>query len=532
MTKLPEYSEVSRRIPIEAKIGQLFMPAAFINDSEAHIQRLEQLIRTHHIGSICFFHSPASAATNFEGKKEVPYNADSLSRLKELIDRYQAAAEYPLVIAMDAEWGLAMRVEATPCYPFALTLAALDEEDPLLYETGLRIAADCREAGIHWNLSPVADVNTDPDNPVIGYRAFGSDPVKTASRAVQYFRGLRDGGILSCAKHFPGHGDTATDSHLDLPILRKSQSELAAEEWVPFKALIREDIPAVMTGHLSVPTLDPSGEPSSLSAPIIKDVLRGRLSFKGLVITDALNMYAVSRRHPEKGETAYEAFRAGNDVLCYASDIPEAIALIRSHIPESRIEASFNRFWNLKKEAFRHKRPVLPAYPPEKLNIELGRRCLTLLHAEQTGPTGFFKNDFAAIGSGAQTEIFLQNLRDQYEFPITTWDLSSEDSACFNLPEYNNILLALAPPSHKPPAQFGLSTAALEAIHQLIVAKNVWLYHFGNPYALKLVPYDAAAGAVLAYQNLDSFQDVAAQHFKGEIDAPGVLPVTLNPASA
>ncbi|MDX1333609.1 MAG: glycoside hydrolase family 3 N-terminal domain-containing protein, partial [Robiginitalea sp.] len=177
MHKLPTYLEVKGTLSRKDKLGQSFMPAAFINDSEEHIRALEELIRTQGIGGLCFFHSRASAAANFEGKQEVTYHPDSLQRLKELIGRYQEAAPYPLLIAIDAEWGLAMRVEQAPQYPYAATLGALKEaSESLIYEVGLSIARDCRDAGIHWNFAPVVDINTNPDNPVIGFRAFGNHP--------------------------------------------------------------------------------------------------------------------------------------------------------------------------------------------------------------------------------------------------------------------------------------------------------------------------------------------------------------------
>src|SRR5690606_28518076 len=208
------------------KVGQLFMPAVFINDSEAEVRRMEALIASHGIGSLCFFHSRASAATNFEGKKKIVANRESLARLKELILRYQRAATVPLLIAMDAEWGLAMRIEDTPQYPYAISLGALGDES-IIQEVGRAIGLDCRAAGIHWNLAPVVDINTDPENPVIGYRSFGDDRQKVFSRSRALIQGMASAGTLHAIKHFPGHGDTAVDSHLGLPVIDKSPQVLA-----------------------------------------------------------------------------------------------------------------------------------------------------------------------------------------------------------------------------------------------------------------------------------------------------------------
>jgi len=225
MNKLSSYAQASQQLtPIE-KVGQLFMPAAFINDTEEEIVKLEKTIQEHYIGGLCFFHSRASAATNFESKKVVTDNAESFETLKELIKRYQRISKYPLLISIDAEWGLAMRIENTPQYPYAITLGAIQDNSDLIYEVGKNIAKDCKAAGIHWNLAPVVDINNNPENPVIGYRSFGEDRIAVANKALAYIQGAKSEGVLTSIKHFPGHGDTATDSHLGLPLIDKSKEE-------------------------------------------------------------------------------------------------------------------------------------------------------------------------------------------------------------------------------------------------------------------------------------------------------------------
>lgn len=527
--EFPTAQALTRLLDRSEMAGQLFMPAAFINESEEEIRKLEGLIRDYNIGGLCFFHSRASAATNFEGKKEIPFNPDSLGTLKGLIARYQKAARYPLLIAIDAEWGLAMRVENTPHYPYALALGALSDNDPLLYQTGLRMAADCRAAGIHWNLAPVADCNTNARNPVIGYRSFGSDPEAVAAKAVAFYRGLRDGGLLGCAKHFPGHGDTDTDSHLALPVLRKSQSDLMAEELIPFRRLIAAGIPAVMTGHLAVPELDPTGAPATLSKPIIQGLLRRELGFEGAVITDALNMHAVSRREPEPGMTALRALQAGNDLLCFAEDIPQALGHIVQDTDKATLEAHFGRVWALKEWVFSAGAPpVSPAFSPDALNRELARNCLTDLYGSPEVPGTFRSSAYALLGCGPATQNFTDLLL-QEAVPAETlnWDLTADRAEAYPLPSRKRVVLALSPPSLKPPNRFGLSEAALEHLQRLLREREVALYHFGNPYALQWLPLERARAVILAYQALPSFQQAAASHFLGQIPAPGHLPVSL-----
>ena len=225
MHNIVSYATASKQLSIKEKVGQFFMPAAFINDTEEEICALELLIKEQSIGSLCFFHSRASAATNFEGKKKIIYNTESLTTLKNLITRYQKAAKHTLLISIDAEWGLAMRIENTPQYPYAISLGAMKNSLELIEQIGYSIAQDCKNAGIHWNLSPVVDINNNPNNPVIGYRSFGENKNKVTKKAIAFIKGTHDAGILTSLKHFPGHGDTATDSQLDLPLINNSNED-------------------------------------------------------------------------------------------------------------------------------------------------------------------------------------------------------------------------------------------------------------------------------------------------------------------
>ena len=519
MHDLPAYEELQGSLSKRARVGQLFMPAAFINDSEADKNALEELIRTHHIGGLCFFHSRASAAANFEGKKKVAYHADSFGRLKELIKRYQEAASYPLLIAMDAEWGLAMRVENTPQYPYAGTLGALKgASEALVYEVGLSIARDCREAGVHWNFSPVVDINTNPENPVIGFRAFGNDPDNVLRKARQMLRGLTDGGVISCLKHFPGHGDTAVDSHLALPVLRKSLESLEATELIPFRELIREGAPAVMTGHLAVPALDASGLPASLSKTTI-DLLRESMGFKGVVVTDALNMHALRGLHQSTVQINLQAHLAGNDLLCFADRIPESIDLILSGTEDKRLEASFKRIWQLKERVFNPARPPeLPALSGKDLNRSLARHCLVQIGDLTQSLQSFRKEGFSTLYCGQRPGAFLKGIASGQEME---WYPDLE------LPPSGNVLLALIPPSAKPGENFGLEPAALQAIGELASNIRVILYLFGNPYLLRHLPLSLFKGVVCAFQPLPAFQDAAAAHFLGQIQAEGELSIDL-----
>ncbi len=526
MAEFPAYETLADALSLRQKAGQLFMPAAFINDEEPQIRALEALIRDAGVGGLCFFHSRAGAAANFEGGQKVPYNKDSLGRLRELIKRYQEAAPYPLLIAIDAEWGLAMRVEHAPQYPYALALGALPEEsEPLLHDLGLRMARDCREVGIHMNLAPVADINTNPDNPVIGYRAFGSDPGAVGRKAALLHKGFTDGGLLSCAKHFPGHGDTSVDSHLDLPVVKKSLSDLEQGELLPFRALIAAGVPAVMTGHLSLPLLDPSGLPASLSEPVIS-LLRD-MGFGGVVLTDAMNMHALKGFAPEPGILNLRAIEAGNDMLCFADRIPESIDLLLSGVAPSRIEASFKRIWQLKERAMNaaHRRaPTVKS--PEVLNRELARNCLSPVGLSEMGLAQFREGGFTLLSIGQPLSLFIDSLKETMEFEH--YECPSGVGIQDLIPGTGrNLLLALCPPSMKPQDLFGLPGSLPGELAALAARHRILLYLFGNPYLLQKLPVAGFGGILCAYQPLPAFQQMAGQHFAGRCALAGSLPVTL-----
>lgn len=509
MRKPLPYLEAKNVLSLKEKVGQLFMPAAFINDSEEEVQKLEKLIADHHIGSICFFHSRASAATNFEGKKEVVYNENSYERLKTLISRYQQAAQHPLLIAIDAEWGLAMRIENTPQYPYAITLGAMQNRSNLVFEVGKQIALDCRKAGIHWNLAPVVDINLNPENPVIGYRSFGDDKQQVTEYAKAYVAGMESIGILNSIKHFPGHGDTAVDSHLGLPKIEKSKSVLLENELYPFQELIREGVDSVMVGHLAVPALSNGKAISaSVSKDIIAGFLRKELKWNGPVISDALNMHAVSKGFTEKGMLEYAAFEAGNDVLCFADHVVEGIEQILEKGQPEQIEVSFERLWKLKEKAFSNSAVNEPLVLDKVLMKALTEESITLLKGSAAVLEKFRADGFELVEVGKTSNLFSELLPPPQKNP-------------------QNTLLALFPRQVKPKDNFGLSDSELETISTILEQKNTLVYLFGNPFVLNLLEWQKAEAIVVAYQDFETFQQNAVHHFNGEIIAKGKLPVTL-----
>ncbi|APQ18466.1 glycoside hydrolase family 3 protein [Maribacter hydrothermalis] len=518
MNKVIPTTQALKQLSLTQKVGQLFMPAAFINDTEEEIQQLETLISEHHVGGLCFFHSRASAATNFEGKKKIVVNENSFDTLKNLIKRYQKAATFPLLISIDAEWGLAMRIENTPQYPYAITLGANTENKDLVFEVGKQIAKDCKAAGIHWNLSPVVDVNVNLNNPVIGYRSFGDDKHNVVSMATAFVKGIQSEGVLTSIKHFPGHGDTETDSHLGLPVIDKSKAELVENELFPFQKLIDEGVDSVMVGHLSVPALTTNSNlPSSINKDIITGVLRNDMGFNGVVISDALNMHAVSKNYSTKGELEWLAFNAGNDVLCFAEHIKEGIQFILKNASETQINKSIERIWQLKEKAITENNSQTELTDPSFLNRKIAEQSLTLYHGTAAKIAEFTTTNFCTL-------TIKRFVTDQTKQAI----LDNIVEMKKEVKNETDILLLLTPPQIKPTNKFGFFDEEIDFINELITTKNVVLYHFGNPYALKFFKTDQTTATVIAYQNFKEFQDVATEHFLGNLEAKGKLPVLLN----
>jgi len=531
MNSMLNLKDAQKSLSKAEKVAQFFMPAAFINDSEEEIQRLERLIETHHIGGICFFHSRASAATNYEGKKEVIFNEESLHTLKKRIHRFQATAKYPLFISIDAEWGLAMRIENTRQYPYAITLGAIQDEEELLFQVGRNIGRDCREAGIHWNFAPVADINNNPKNPVIGYRSFGSNASNVKKKATLFMKGLQSEGILTSAKHFPGHGDTATDSHLGLPVIDKSKESLLRNELLPFIGLIDEGVDSVMIGHLAIPSLTEGNlVPATLSQKIIKDLLREELQFKGVVVSDAMNMHAVSKMYTNPGQLSWEAFDAGIDILCFAEHVEAGIHYILENAHESAINTGFERVWTLKYKALKTESDALreDLIPAENLNKKLAQASLTLHKGTKEMLVNFRNTDFAGIEISQENNgLFLTEISKLLEIKTYTISGKDQDLEVTKLTSQKNILLAIYPPNIKPHQNFGFNASIIRQINNFLTHHNVILYVFGNPYFLNCIKQEQAQAIVIAYQNFEVFQENAVAHFLGKAEAQGKLSVAL-----
>ncbi|TFV94690.1 glycoside hydrolase family 3 protein [Algoriphagus kandeliae] len=486
------------------KIAQCFSPAAFVHDTEENHRELERLIQEEEIGSLTFFHSRHSAAANFESRAEVLDFSGTLEKMIGLINRFQAVSKIPLLICIDAEYGLAMRIEKTPQYPFAITLGALQQDaEKWVGEVGFQMGMDLKRAGIHLNFAPCADVNTNPNNPVIGYRSFGDDAEKVARLAMASYLGMKKAGIGACFKHFPGHGDTAVDSHLGLPVLKKSIEELKSEELLPFQYGIDREVELIMVGHLAVPALSGGKEiPASISREIITDFLKGKMGFKGLVVSDALNMKAVANHFPEPGELEWQAFHAGNDLLCFSDHVKEGIEKIAEKALEEEVDLVFQKIMDLKKQlGVLDFQPIsVPKFDWEahhQLQKDLAQNYVSVISGKID-----FDNlcDLSKAGKLGYQEYFTSQKSRFAE--MLDYDFVAIDQA-------EKVLISVFVPSHKPLNQFGMEEAELEEIKNLSQRKPCILIHFGNPLALKyLGELNDFEAVICAYQNFEETQEV------------------------
>ena len=323
--KVPEFvkyenskwvDSIMKTLSPDERIAQLIMVAAYSNRGDEHREEILKLIKEQKIGGLIFFQGGPV-------------------RQVRLMNEYQAYSKVPLLGAIDAEWGVGMRLDSTISYPFQMALGAIQDES-LIYDMGAEIAKQIKRTGLHLNFAPVLDVNNNPNNPVINYRSFGEDKYNVTSKSIAYMKGMQDQHLLTTAKHFPGHGDTDVDSHYALPQIKHSRARLDSLELYPFREVVKAGIGGVMVAHLDIPALDSTGVPSTLSKPIITTLLKEELGFKGLTVTDAMNMKGVTEGN-DPGIVDKDAILAGNDLLEFTEDVPKAIEEIRKAIKQGLI---------------------------------------------------------------------------------------------------------------------------------------------------------------------------------------------------
>jgi len=532
----------------DERLGQLVWVRAQTDWSEENMAAVEGLIKKYHVGGLCFF-NPTYAGTP---KKQV-----------ELTNRYQALTKHvPLFVSLDAEWGLGWRYKGhAQAFPRQMMLGAIQDET-LIYQMGTAIARHLKRVGVTINFAPVADVNNNPENPVINFRSFGENPKKVAVKAYEYMKGLQDAGVLACAKHFPGHGDTDTDSHLDLPVIPHTLARLDSVELFPFRMLIDQGVGSIMVAHLDVPALDPSPNvPTSLSYPTITGLLKNKMNFNGLVMTDALEMKGVTKHHGA-GEVEAKALAAGNDVLLMPSDVDAGFTTIKKWLAEGKLDT--NLVNNSVKKVLRwkyrmnvreyakistdHLTEDVNDYAGKALRRKLITNALTLArnndglvpfgNPEAESAEDKFKNlaglNLGALAIGAEKGNPFQTTLGYYknvESFASGKTISAKQQAYFtkNLAGKDAVIVSLHDMSQYASKGFGLSGSAKKLISTLQEKTKVVLVVFGNPYSLKY--FDQVGNVLVAYEEADDIQEIAAQALFGAFSIKGKLPVTSSTVS-
>ncbi|MCZ4409924.1 serine hydrolase [Cryomorphaceae bacterium 1068] len=515
-------------LSVEEKIGQLFMVAAYSNRDAKHEKELLELVERYKIGGLIFFQGGPVRETKM-------YN------------RLQSAAEIPLLIGMDAEWGLGMRLDSTISFPRQMTLGAI-RNDSLIYAMGKEIARQSRRIGIHVNFAPVVDVNNNPNNPVINNRSFGEDKENVERKGLAYMHGMQDNGVLANAKHFPGHGDTDTDSHYNLPVIKHDMNRLRSVELYPYSKMFKEGLGSIMVAHLSIPSLDSTpNRASTLSPNVVTGLLQEEMGFDGLIFTDALNMKGVSKFY-DPGEVDLLAAKAGNDVLLFAEDVPKALDKIRDAIADgSYSEADLNRsvakILKAKEWAGIHRGEVVSESnifedlnTPEAdfLKQKLSDAAMTLVQ-NKNGilPLGDLDSrTISVVTIGGDGQIFKNRLAKYTDFKSVETVTSPEPVEALRVRDFalksNTVIINVEGTSNSPSKNFGLSGDAINLIETIAAEREVILVFMGNPYALAKLNHPERLKAILVgYQDDAHLNRAAAEAIMGAIPVTGKLPVSV-----
>ncbi len=503
---------------LEEKIGQFFMVPAYSNQGAKHLEEVEDLVKNQKVGGIIFF----------QGERD---------NLKSSIDRFQSASKIPLLVGMDAEWGIQMRIYGEERFPYAYTIGAANDLE-LSERIGAMMAQECRDLGIHMNFSPVADVNSNPENPVIGFRSYGENPSNVAAHVKATVKGIEKMGVMASIKHFPGHGNTDKDSHLELPTVSQSFQAINTVDFLPFREGIKAGASSVMIGHLNVPSLDNSGLPSSLSKRIIQGYLQDSMKFEGLVISDALNMKAVADKYG-KTEVVVKAFEAGCDILLFPESVADAISAISAQIKSGKITQLDldKRCLKVLKAKYKFiKNPTTyKSYTEGEIDWakkEVYEKAITVLKNEkELLPLKKLDKKIIRISIGAHTSPFREGLErfskiDHRHFYTVE---EAQERIGDRLKNYDVIITAFHAASVRPRNDFGMPKGWREWIRNLPENKGNVFVLFGNPLALKEdIDLKNVKSVVLGYENNHVTLERMSQFIFGAISAQGKLPFTLS----
>jgi len=512
------YSKMS----LQEKLGQLFMIAAYSNKDSVHINKTKALIQDYNIGGLIFFQGGPV-------------------RQAQLTNEYQAITKLPLFVAIDAEWGLSMRLDSTYVFPWNMTLGAIQDLD-LIEKVGRQMGAESKRMGIHFNFSPVIDINTNPKNPIIGNRSFGESKTNVSNKAIALMKGVQNQSVFSTGKHFPGHGDTSTDSHYTLPLINFSKERLDLVELYPYKRMFDEGLASVMVGHLNIPSLESKKKyPSSASFNVVTNVLQTQLGFEGLIFTDGLAMKGATD-FKSAGDLELAVLLAGNDILLAPENVPASFEKLLSFykegiLTEERLAFSVKKILKYKfKVGLNKYHPVaisnlitdINPSQNEALHYKLYENAITVLkNKEEILPIKEVSQKIAYVKLGdAENSTFISTLKKYTE--VTEVSNTNIDSLNAELKKYDLVILSFHK-ENKAWAKQDFSEIELLWLQKIAKENKVILDIFTKPYTLlPISSFDDIEGLVVSYQNSNVSQVISAELLFGAIEARGKLPVSIN----
>ena len=511
-------------LSVDQKIGQLFMVQAYSNKDEKHTEFIKEMITKYHVGNLIFM----------QGTPD---------KQAELTNLYQSISEVPMLIGFDGEWGLDMRLKNTYRFPWNMTLGAIQDNE-LIRQFGERLGEHCKRIGIHLNFAPVVDINTNPENPIIGNRSFGEDKLNVTQKAIAFSQGMQSVGVLGTAKHFPGHGDTATDSHIGLPVLNFDKERLEEIELYPYKRIFDGGVGGVMTAHLSIPVLESNPKlPTSLSKPVVTGLLKEKLGFLGLIFTDGLNMKGAAN-YSTSAEIDLAAIKAGNDILLIPQDVPATVALMKQSLEDGslsidRVNESVKKILLAKYKVGLHNfQPIdtlnlvadLNAPKNEVLHRELVKASMTVIKNKKDilpvqDLKKYKKIAYVPLGDDSGTD-FLNILTKYTEITKVTGD--KIDGMLNALKDYDLVIIGYHKSNKHAWKPFKFSLQELTWLHEISRKKKTILSVFASPYSLlDIKSFTNMEGILVAYQNSKQGQEIAAQTIFGAVSAKGKLPVSI-----
>ena len=524
---------VYKKLTPEQRIAQLMVVRMSGIDPNTkqpvfYTSEVTALIKKYNIGGVCLFQGSPVAQAN-------------------TINKIQALAQTPLMVCIDGEWGVGMRMtDSVAPLPKQMMLGAMQNAE-IVYQYGKLVAAQCKRIGIQVNYAPVVDVNNNANNPVINDRSFGEDKYKVANYGVAYMKGMQDHGVMACAKHFPGHGDVAVDSHYDLPVINKSFAELDSLELYPFKKIFDAGVGSVMIAHLYIPAIDKTkNRATSLSPENINVLLRKKLNYDGLTFTDALEMQGVQKFF-KGGDASVQSLIAGNDMLCLPVDVPGSIAKIKLAIQKKQLSWKDIEYHCKKVLAAKYHYGLAELKPIDTKNITadlnagindmrrlVAENAITLVAnkntsffpLQQRNATG--KNELAYLLIGSKKDNAMSGrMRTDYNADVFYFDYADKDFTALktSLSKYKKIVVGIHNLSRSPAANFNLSSAAIQLVQTLQDENNSLVFLFGNAYAAK--NWCNANNLVVCYEDESITQHTAADLLQGKINYKGVLPVTV-----